>query len=88
MSGRGGAVSLSLSLCRVSGQFSRNELRTLLKHNGLAYHRGDGNNAMKSKSEMAADLLRLVGAAPPPSTRPPTPLPRRGLAYLDMCWIQ
>ena len=39
--------------------FLRDELRSLLKRNGVSYHRPGPKNMMKSKTEMATDLIRL-----------------------------
>ena len=39
--------------------FLRDELRSLLKRNGVFYHRPGPKNMMKSKTEMATDLIRL-----------------------------
>ena len=41
-------------------EFLRDELRSLLKANRVSYHKGGPQNLMKSKAEMAADLMRLV----------------------------
>ena len=37
--------------------FLRDELRSLLKRNGVSYHRPGPKNMMKSKTEMAEDLM-------------------------------
>ena len=47
--------------------FLRDELRSLLKSNHVSYHRGGPQNMMKSKAEMANNLIELLnadGAAP------------------------
>ena len=41
-------------------EFLRDELRSLLKANRVSYHKGGPQNLMKSKAEMAADLLQLI----------------------------
>ena len=40
--------------------FLRDELRSLLKRNGISYHKPGRANLMKSKIEMAADLMELM----------------------------
>jgi hypothetical protein len=40
--------------------FLRDELRSLLKRNGVSYHRPGPKNMMKSKTEMAEDLIALM----------------------------
>lgn len=40
--------------------FLRDELRSLLKRNGVSYHRPGPKNMMKSKTEMAEDLIGLM----------------------------
>ena len=40
--------------------FLRDELRSLLKRNGVSYHRPGPKNMMKSKTEMADDLIGLM----------------------------
>ena len=40
--------------------FLRDELRSLLKRNGVSYHRPGPKNMMKSKTEMADDLIDLM----------------------------
>lgn len=40
--------------------YLRDELRSLLKRNGISYHKPGRANLMKSKSEMAADLISLL----------------------------
>jgi hypothetical protein len=41
--------------------YLRDELRSLLKRNGISYHKPGRANLMKSKNEMAADLILLLG---------------------------
>lgn len=41
-------------------EFLRDELRSLLKANRVSYHKGGPQNLMKSKAEMAADLMQLI----------------------------
>ena len=43
----------------VLNTFLRDELRSLLKRNGISYHKKGKANQMKSKDEMATDLLGL-----------------------------
>ena len=40
--------------------YLRDELRSLLKRNGISYHKPGRANLMKSKIEMAADLIELL----------------------------
>jgi hypothetical protein len=40
--------------------FLRDELRQLLKKNGVSYHKPGPANLMKTKNEMTADLLNLL----------------------------
>lgn len=40
--------------------YLRDELRSLLKRNGISYHKPGRANLMKSKIEMAADLISLL----------------------------
>jgi len=49
--------------------FIRDELRSLLKHNNISYHKPGKANSFKSKVEMAADVLRLIerGMRSPPA---------------------
>ncbi len=54
-------------------EFLRDELRSLLKANRVSYHKGGPQNLMKSKAEMAADLMQLIQEGklqenPPPIT--------------------
>eukprot|EP01043_Picozoa_sp_COSAG02_P041072 COSAG02_NODE_3377_length_6840_cov_2.129061_3_plen_261_part_00 len=54
-------------------EFLRDELRSLLKANRVSYHKGGPQNLMKSKAEMAADLMQLIQQGklqenPPPIT--------------------
>lgn len=54
-------------------EFLRDELRSLLKANRVSYHKGGPQNLMKSKAEMAADLMQLIEDGklqenPPPIT--------------------
>ena len=41
-------------------EFLRDELRSLLKANRVSYHKVGPQNLMKSKAEMAADLMGLI----------------------------
>ena len=43
--------------------FLRDELRSLLKQNGVSYHKPGKQNLMKSKMEMAEDLRSLMTSA-------------------------
>ena len=45
------------SLCK---EFLRDELRVLLKASKVSYHKLGPANSMKSKKEMAEDLLQLI----------------------------
>jgi hypothetical protein len=54
-------------------EFLRDELRSLLKANRVSYHKGGPQNLMKSKAEMASDLMQLIQEGklqenPPPIT--------------------
>lgn len=42
------------------GEFTRDELRSLLKANRISYHKVGPQNLMKSKAEMAANLVELI----------------------------
>jgi hypothetical protein len=41
-------------------EFLRDELRSLLKYNNVSYHKVGPQNLMKSKKEMATDLMELI----------------------------
>ena len=41
-------------------EFLRDELRSLLKANRISYHKGGSQNLMKSKAEMAGNLLNII----------------------------
>ena len=50
----------SLDAAELVAVFLRDELRSLLKRNGVSYHRPGPKNMMKSKTEMADDLIGLM----------------------------
>ena len=59
--------------------FMRDELRSLLKHNKISYHKPGKANSFKSKVEMAADVLRLIeGGMRSPTACPASFEHRRG----------
>ena len=50
----------SIDAAELVAVFLRDELRSLLKRNGVSYHRPGPKNMMKSKTEMADDLIGLM----------------------------